>query len=682
MTKLLALITVLTFSSSLFALEFKSFGLKNELKELNEAQEAPKPAAAGTFSARKSRTNNESKPAKGKALRDLVSQKLLGLQPQKSNASDELSPLMVKISQLLANKHDQIGEEETAPLVLSHDIGGGVLNYSGFQWQRPFANFRMYVDRQVTMELGGAWIVHDNFIIEVDASTMLTSLKEADLIDITEDQIGAFAGISFRREYRYNHLAPTFLAGLQADYSKLFLPFLKFRPEHILAMPPKNFLRMSDKFTFNAGGAVNYPPTGGFSGRAGVLVSVAYERGLTLHSVESNGEPDSDMLLLGIESKTEKSVGAELQLQLDFFNLLKLTILSADLDYSYADKNITNLSFQESDRKVLDRSPAHYQEFKKLVQGRSDRVRMFKKNIISLEERIERNIESGYSFLLFGSAKKLGTEQVKIIMDGVEKVIFKHTSESVKFLQNLWSRIYGIVIHKLFNWDSGIKNAAQATKTMTVEFEHMEELGEGKVDSPDKFSVTLTQNFQAAKTHRWWHGLYRRESRRSLAKMTNLDKKYQKFVNNRTLRGPLEISSKIQILAPGLNHFNFLDENYSFALFKEICGNGRNCQKLLRRKYTDYTGHFHRYGIIDLMRFKSFIGSFFKRIRHYQDIYALFGRENVFMNGSFTATTRSGAPFTTYFKEGEFQGLGVIDTYIRGGVNRRPYRAPANITPK
>ncbi|MEX1100167.1 MAG: hypothetical protein WEB87_07065, partial [Bacteriovoracaceae bacterium] len=99
---------------------------------------------------------------------------------------------------------------------------------------------------------------------------------------------------------------------------------------------------------------------------------------------------------------------------------------------------------------------------------------------------------------------------------------------------------------------------------------------------------------------------------------------------------------------------------------------------LLRRKYVDYASHFHRYGVIDLMRFKSFIGSYFKRINHYSDIHLLFGANNVFMNGQFNARTAEGASFSTYFKEGEFQGLGVIDTFMRDGVTR----APANISAK
>ena len=88
--------------------------------------------------------------------------------------------------------------------------------------------------------------------------------------------------------------------------------------------------------------------------------------------------------------------------------------------------------------------------------------------------------------------------------------------------------------------------------------------------------------------------------------------------------------------------------------------------------------NFHKYGISDLMRFKAFIGSYFKRIRDYKDLHVLFGAPNIFLSGEFSAQTNKGLPFTTYFKEGEFQGIGVIDSFIREGVSR----APANISSK
>ncbi len=672
MTKLTLFILFFTLLNYATAVEFKNFALKNELADL--AKITTETDSAEGFSAM------SSNPTKSE-LQKSVERKLLNLSSESTGAN---SPLYEKIAQALAGHYESIGKEQTGPLVLNHNMGGGVLNFSGFTWNKPFANFRLYVNRQLSPDLNDSWLVHDTFVVAIDATTLLSNLKEADLIEIAEEGIAAFAGVSFLREYKYTHVAKTFLEGLQSDYSKLFLAFTKFNPQSVLSLGPNQLLRQTDKFSFNAGGVVNIPTGGVLSGRAGVLVSTAYETETTIHLLGDTDFPkEGEFLRLGIQKSVDKSAQAHLSLQVDFYNLLKITLLSSELEYSYGLTNKTNLSFYEKDRKLLTLSSNHRNEFASLLKGKAEEVNNFKENIVSAEERINENLNSRFSALLFGSLKKKETEQVKIVKDGVEKIFFKHYAESVKFVQSLWSRLFGIVINKLFDWNPGVANAAESKKKLAIEFEYMKELGEAKVDSSEKFSVTLSSSYQASKTHRWWHGHYRRQAREHLKTMTNLDPKYEKMVNDRTLRGPLEVSSKITVLSMGLDHFNFIDENFAFEQFSQMCENRnenreRRCFRLLKRKYLSYMAYFHKYGISDLMRFKAFIGSYFKRIRDYKDLHVLFGAPNIFLSGEFSAQTNKGLPFTTYFKEGEFQGIGVIDSFIREGVSR----APANISSK
>ena len=672
MTKLTLFILFFTLLNYATAVEFKNFALKNELADL--AKITTETDSAEGFSAM------SSNPTKSE-LQKSVERKLLNLSSESTGAN---SPLYEKIAQALAGHYESIGKEQTGPLVLNHNMGGGVLNFSGFTWNKPFANFRLYVNRQLSPDLNDSWLVHDTFVVAIDATTLLSNLKEADLIEIAEEGIAAFAGVSFLREYKYTHVAKTFLEGLQSDYSKLFLAFTKFNPQSVLSLGPNQLLRQTDKFSFNAGGVVNIPTGGVLSGRAGVLVSTAYETETTIHLLGDTDFPkEGEFLRLGIQKSVDKSAQAHLSLQVDFYNLLKITLLSSELEYSYGLTNKTNLSFYEKDRKLLTLSSNHRNEFASLLKGKAEEVNNFKENIVSAEERINENLNSRFSALLFGSLKKKETEQVKIVKDGVEKIFFKHYAESVKFVQSLWSRLFGIVINKLFDWNPGVANAAESKKKLAIEFEYMKELGEAKVDSSEKFSVTLSSSYQGSKTHRWWHGHYRRQAREHLKTMTNLDPKYEKMVNDRTLRGPLEVSSKITVLSMGLDHFNFIDENFAFEQFSQMCENRnenreRRCFRLLKRKYLSYMAYFHKYGISDLMRFKAFIGSYFKRIRDYKDLHVLFGAPNIFLSGEFSAQTNKGLPFTTYFKEGEFQGIGVIDSFIREGVSR----APANISSK
>src|SRR5690606_17961557 len=160
------------------------------------------------------------------------------------------------------------------------------------------------------------------------------------------------------------------------------------------------------------------------------------------------------------------------------------------------------------------------------------------------------------------------------------------------------------------------------------------------------------------------------------------------MVRREELRGPLTITSHLRVEKSGLHYFHHVNENKIFKSFITACGlknnewiwldpsrrekalhsyqsGQHNCIKKLGIFYRNYISDFKNYGVYDLMKFKKFITNFFKLTEKYQDLASLFGEENVFLNGSFTATTQAGVPFQTYFKEGEFKGLGVIDNFTR-----------------
>ena len=55
--------------------------------------------------------------------------------------------------------------------------------------------------------------------------------------------------------------------------------------------------------------------------------------------------------------------------------------------------------------------------------------------------------------------------------------------------------------------------------------------------------------------------------------------------------------------------------------------------------------------------------------------YNLFGVQNVFFHGDFSAMTKEGQSFTSSFHEGAFKGLGAVDNYMR----LENLRAPASV---
>jgi hypothetical protein len=662
-----------------YANDFKHFKLKGDLKTLN------------------SRAKNVSNHNK---LREKINAQLLDLAPARSKSviEDESPALLRKIAQLLGSRYNDIGVSQTDALIRDHDIGGGVLNFSGFSWLKPYANFQLYANRELAPDLfSGRWIVHDKFVLGVDATTLITNLKEGDLIDIDEDDIGAFAGVSFQRVYHYYHFADTYFKGLTADYSKLFLSFTKFSTDNIINLEPYELLKKEDKFSFNAGGYATTPPVYGASLRAGVLVNVAYENKLTLQSVGPGDQNDpGEFLRVSVDKKWDVAANAHLSVQLDFFKLLNLTLFSYDLEYSYGKSHKQNLSFYEKDISSILGSGEHHKEFKKIIKGQKENIKLWKDNIVQLEHRETQNLNSKYNVLLLGKIRKKETERVRVIRDGVEQVFYKHYSQSIKYIQNLLSKLINIVAYKLFDIDTGVNKFAESSKKIKVEYKHTKDIGKEKVTNESEFSLTLTQHYSAGKTHRWIDKKLKSEAVRHISSWSNLSSDIANKVSEEELRGPLEFESKIEIEKAGLSYFHTITEQRAFELFVNLCRvkhrnkwldpNRRktslrrfqigraSCVKRMGKRYLAYIAEVKNIGNYDINKFRKFLGKYFSKVRHISQVYNLFGKDNVFVHGSLYAKTKEKVPFSTYFKSGNFRGLGVIDSYMRENGTTTPVK--------
>lgn len=701
--KLLYFFLVFLSLSHAKAYEFKYLKLKGPLKDLQEEIKSPSQGMRA-FGDRPTKALNEAIIAKRILDLDLPYENREVQALSEPTYSDEkMSLLYQKIKEVLGKNYNEIGNEQTGPLIARHQFGGGLLNFSGFTYQKPMGNFTLGVNREIVPDLFSSnYIVHDVFVIGIDATTFLTNMKEAELIDIPDSSIGAFAGISFYRTYHYYHFAATYIEGLTKDYSKLFLPFTKYNENFVLDMPPYEIMKKQDAFTFNVGGIVNVPIGYGFGFEGGVLAEVSYKRDLTIQSLGDNDQKKAgEFLRVSLDKKFKAGVDIHLGLQLDFFNLLKLSILTYDFEYSLEDSNKYAVSFFEQDRENLkqNRSIASNDglktEFQKIITGKQDTPNLYKDHIVQLEQRRNENLNSKFSFLVIGDVKKKQTEKVSIIEDGIETIFFKHYSESLKIIQNFWSKLFSSAIFKLFKFDLGVKNMIEESKTFAIEYLFNDHLNGEKVLKEEDFSITLTQEFYAASTDKWYQKSYKKEAIKQLEEITNLSPDYSVMIRNDELKGPIQIKSNLRVEKQGLSYFHSLSEDKIFEALVTVCAPkvdiakwldkkrrdkalkaaqvGKHlCVKNLGLSYISYRDSFKESKAYDLLKLKKFITSYFRKTNETTKLSLLFGKNNVFQDGSFMATMRSGLPYQTYFKEGDFRGLGVIDNFSRKNGTTSP----------
>jgi len=196
--------------------------------------------------------------ASDKEIEGRMREALLGASPKMNFAPDpspvggEEPPLYNEIREHLQNSHQQIGLDEITRIDrLNREFNLGKENFSGFSWQKPFGTVQVYVDRQVTPNLytegpHDQWLVQDTFSFEVEATTFLESLRQEKLARMSEREVGAFAGVTFKRVYTYYHYAPSYQAGLTSDLSKLFLPFTRFNQSGIENLAHNEIIKRED----------------------------------------------------------------------------------------------------------------------------------------------------------------------------------------------------------------------------------------------------------------------------------------------------------------------------------------------------------------------------------------------------------------------------------------------------
>lgn len=596
----------------------------------------------------------------------------------------EMSPLLDEIYGILQGDYENIGMDQTRTLIENHSMGGGVQNFSGFTWYKPMLNYNISANREVAPDLeSDKWIVHDTFTIYINASTLLKNFRDQDLIEITDTAIGAFAGVTFTRRYHYYHFAKDYLDGISKDYSKLFLSFRKFQTKKLEYISPYEVIKKTDSFSYNAGGIVKAPVGNGMQVEAGVLTKKSLEQEV---SIQALGREDNKVLdekvRISSQKEVKKMTGAHLSLQYDFFNLLKVSLLSYDLDYEFSESSKLYLSLFNQDLAQLKEKSARTSELKKILKG-SHSVRLWQDNIVSQEMRSSQNLNSKFSFFLLGNMKKRATEQIKIIKGNIEKVFFKNYAESKKYTESLFSRIFGQIIQRIFNFNSQVRNSTEVRKSMKIEYEHLKYLKPTEVENEQQFSLEFEQNFLVDKTHRWYHKRKLKKALSYTERMTTLYGKLKNKIKNKELRGPIKIRSTLQVGAKGIDYFNQLPVekilgqirnacNYKGKKYKRQYRGGHlrktmtssyKCFSRLSKKYHKYRAYLDDTQIIKLNYLKEFLGAYYERIRSIKTIIPLFGSENTFLHGNISASTHNNLGFQTFFKYGNFNGGGVINSF-------------------
>jgi hypothetical protein len=691
------------FSLSAFGSEFSRIRLNPQFEQyLTQAEKKSAPS-------QNAKSLSSSSPAVTMPIQ--LRSALLGVMPNpshlktKSNwttpipVDGEQSLLYEEIRRYLDAAHREIGLGQVNQLNRwNQQFNLGAQNFSGFSWQKPFGVVQIYADRQVTPNIFGSnWLIADSFTFEVEASTFLEKLNEAGLANMSAVEIGAFAGISFRRVYTYYHYAPSYQEGLVADFDKLFLPFVRFNRPGMERMQDEEIMKREDHWSARAGGLISSPPVYGVSLGGGVLAQYSYQR-TTMAQSTFSANPAEQRYRINVLSKKATDIGASLELQLDFFKLLKLSLLRYDMNYEFGSGKEFNLVFSQNQWAQIKAEPEKAGEVRKILLGMGE-VKHLEPYISRLDESSSESFQQRGSILIWGKLQKSKTEQIRVIKDEMVRVFFKNYSQSIKVVQNLWSRLFSAVIYKVFKFPVQAANAAMYNKHLAMEYEathpQAADPSIARIEATEQFSFALTQSYDAARTDRWLDKKIKNDIIWFVDMYTTLPKDYKTIIRNEQLKGPMRVESIVRVEKAGFDYLLASPDDDVFERIATVCDskkkndwiNAEKRQRMLKNLQigaeecvksiglnflsfkSDYQENFLK---PSLKMFKNFLTKYYKKSEGLSDLTTLFGSDNVFINGRLQAKTSLGTTFVTSFSSGQFRGLGVIDNFKRAEGSRTP----------
>jgi len=662
---------------------------------------------------------------------------------EKGNSVDPISEginqnaLYQQIYDELNLEYEHIGKRE-AQRVLSNNrltVTGG-LNSVGFSYRRPFIDFGITVDRNLAPDLfdDKRWIVTDTFTVTIDASKILGNLRGQGAIDMSQENLAAFAGVVFNRSFTWVHYANSYEDGLMGHFEKLFMPFSALSFSNIQNMDPNEMIFKEDSISLKAGGLVSAPLYSGITGSAGVLAKFEKISKIEVVSTPStNGAPTK--ININFEKTKVVSAGASFRIQADFLKILRMTLLSYDFNYQLDSSYKIYLNINQNELGEMSLQHPVAMELQQILKNREGDLDTLAPYLISEEKRKSQTISHRYNFLLLGGQKASKTQQIEITKEGKVKTFFRHYFEKIKYTEDALSRLFASFIYAILDVDILANKMASDSKKVQIEYDAERNLLEAHDDLytgnagglEQKLSMTFTSDYHTQKTSGALGKKYRERAKFILERMSGVNPLAIAMIENDQLQAPYHVSGKYQVNIDGIRYFNSLQIGTAFDYMDGLCDeypknsffNFRNlfdnCRRSLQNDYVEYLKDLSHDRIsgndieqcekkawkyifspskkrafiknclaevsakapadrntIPLWPLKNFATNVANNCHSKVHYFNLFGVQNVFFFGTFTARTDVGADFQTSFHEGAFKGLGAVDHYMRVENLRAP----------
>ncbi len=591
------------------------------------------------------------------------------------------SPLMNEVREYLNQNHSSIKAEQLEHLYQNkRSFNLGLKNHNGLSWQKLVGDFTLITDRVIepNQYVGGKkWVVSDVLIISIDAKTYLTQLKGDGVITIGESELGAFAGLTFRRIYTHKYYTDNYDKSLEGNFDKLLLSFLLFEKADISRLMPSSVVTKEDVLGFKAGGLLNAPLQYGLSLSAGFLIKTEKTKSLTItSSSEADIIKTNQFLTIDYETSKQLTAGAELSLKLDFFNLLKLTLLKFEYLLVKTESKNTRLAFSTDDVHHFISSSKENVAIKKLLKFKGLSKHSLTPFIQTEYQKKSRDRTLKMTFLNVGSASQTSSEQVIASRANHKGHFIKHQHSEFKYKKGWKDALYSMALQSLINFDLFQKYLRSSKKSVSFEYQK---------GSSDHFTLELRQERMVAKTHRSKYKKYKYEMIHFINNFTLLPPEISEYIQQKKLIGPIKVKAYVDVSLKAINYFNHLSPRELNLKIENICdlnpytnrrsySRGHSTLNRCVRNFNYLVYKYKKKRSLEkkLWVFKALLNLVNKYSRSYQDQISFFGEDFVELRGVIEARTPSKTTFKYYYNSQRRSRHSPLESFLSQGLDKRP----------
>lgn len=351
-------------------------------------------------------------------------------------------------------------------------------------------------------------------------------------------------------------------------------------------------------------------------------------------------------------------IGASDQIsaQMDFYNLLQITLLSAEYAYSLGESFRASLSFYESDLQLLQEDRELASQVQELLKAKIPFNNLALMPYIVSEEEGKHQSESfNASAMLWGKTIGNYTDDILVRSREGTRYFYRHTGERSSFNKSLLQFIFA-------NKDI-TKYRTRLVENVSMEYEVSEEQRDTSfkdllLKTPIHASIRFSKEFTSKKNYR----MYRKDAYQFASNYPSLDPRIIEGIDNQTLRAPFAINVHSQVGPNGIVNLLTANPITLIRAFTLICAGKvqdwthdlknrqKRCVEDLKEKYGDVRSDYAEGNRLSLWKLRHFLQEVSDRSDNMQALKILFGSDNVHIAGTFESLTEDKVPFKTYFR--------------------------------